>query len=158
MSQISQYQPNITISDKYHNISQISQFLPNLPYHKSAKYHNTSQISQFWPNFTISAKFHSLSQISQYQSCIIYDTSFMNFGKKLQYDYLKMMGGGSKAVWNFSENSFVLELLGFPYLLTTTHAREKHYFISLISLFILWSHSSIWCPSFLRDLIKCDPT
>ena len=25
-----------------------------------------------------------------------------------------MRGGGSKAVWNFSENSSVLELLGFP--------------------------------------------
>ena len=44
---------------------------------------------------------------------IIDDTSVMNFGKKLQYDLLKMMGGGgwSKAVWNFSENSSVLELL-----------------------------------------------
>ena len=26
-----------------------------------------------------------------------------------------MRGGGSKAVWNFSENSSVLELLSFPY-------------------------------------------
>ena len=47
---------------------------------------------------------------------IIDDTSVMNFGKKLQYDLLKMMGGGggSKAVWNFSENSSVLEGVSFP--------------------------------------------
>ena len=37
----------------------------------------------------------------------------MNFGKKLQYDFPKMRGG-SKAVWNFSENSSVLEGVGFP--------------------------------------------
>ena len=43
----------------------------------------------------------------------------MNVGKKLQYDFLKMMGGGSKAVWNFSENSSVLELLGIPNSLCT---------------------------------------
>ena len=35
------------------------------------------------------------------------------FRKKLQYDFPKMRGR-SKAVWNFSENSSVLELLGFP--------------------------------------------
>ena len=28
--------------------------------------------------------------------------------KKLQYGFLKMRGGGSKATWNFSENSSVL--------------------------------------------------
>ena len=39
----------------------------------------------------------------------------MNFGKKLQYDFLKMMGG-SKAVWNFSENSSVLEAPPVPKL------------------------------------------
>ena len=39
---------------------------------------------------------------------IIDDTSVMNFGKKLQYDFPNMRGGGSKAVWNFSENSSVL--------------------------------------------------
>ena len=44
---------------------------------------------------------------------IIDDTSVMNFGKKLQYDFLKMMGEGSKAVWKFSENSSVLVALGF---------------------------------------------
>ena len=40
----------------------------------------------------------------------------MNFGKNLQYDILKMMGGGgwSKAVWNFSENSSDLGEVGFP--------------------------------------------
>ena len=38
----------------------------------------------------------------------------MNFGKNLQYDFLKMMGGGSKAVWNFFENSSILEGKGVP--------------------------------------------
>ena len=42
------------------------------------------------------------------------DTSVMNFGKNLQYDFPKMRGG-SKAVWNFSENSSVLEGVGVPY-------------------------------------------
>ena len=37
------------------------------------------------------------------------DTSVMNFGKNLQHNFPKMRGGGSKAVWNFSENSSVLE-------------------------------------------------
>ena len=45
---------------------------------------------------------------------IIDDNSVTNFGKNLQYDFPKMRGGGSKAVWNFSENSFVLEEVGFP--------------------------------------------
>ena len=45
---------------------------------------------------------------------IIDDTSVMNFRKNLQHNFPKMRGGGSKAVWNFSENSFVLEGVGFP--------------------------------------------
>ena len=44
---------------------------------------------------------------------IIDDTMVMNFGKNLQYNFPKM-GGGSKAVWNFSENSSVLVLFGIP--------------------------------------------
>ena len=44
---------------------------------------------------------------------IIDDTSVMNFRKNLQLNFLKMRGG-SKAVWNFSENSSVLEGVGFP--------------------------------------------
>ena len=44
---------------------------------------------------------------------IIDDTSVMNFGKKLQYDFPKMRGG-SNAVWFFSKNSSVLEVRGFP--------------------------------------------
>ena len=44
---------------------------------------------------------------------IIADTSLMNFGKKLQHDFPKMRGG-SKAVWNFSENSSVLDVSGIP--------------------------------------------
>ena len=39
----------------------------------------------------------------------------MNFRKKLQHNFPKMSGwGGSKAVWNFSENSSVLEGVSFP--------------------------------------------
>ena len=45
---------------------------------------------------------------------IIDDTSVMNFRKNLQHNFLKMRGGGSKAVWNFSENSSVLEGESFP--------------------------------------------
>ena len=42
-------------------------------------------------------------------------TSVMNFGKKLQYDFPKMRGrGGSKAVWNVSENSSVLGTASAP--------------------------------------------
>ena len=55
ISQISQYQPNITISAK------ISQYRPNIPI--LTKFHNFSQISQFQPNITILTKFHNFSQI-----------------------------------------------------------------------------------------------
>ena len=47
---------------------------------------------------------------------IIDDTLVMNFRKNLQYDFPKNEGGGSKAVWNFSENSSVLVANGFPKL------------------------------------------
>ena len=46
---------------------------------------------------------------------IIKGTSVMNFGTNPQHDFPKMRGGGSKAVWNFSENSSVLEGGCFPY-------------------------------------------
>ena len=39
----------------------------------------------------------------------------MYSGKKAQHDFPKMRGGGSKAVWNFSKNSSVLEEPSFPY-------------------------------------------
>ena len=39
----------------------------------------------------------------------------MNFGTNPQHDFPKIRGGGSKAVWNFSENSSVLEGGCFPY-------------------------------------------
>ena len=45
---------------------------------------------------------------------IIDDTLVMNFRKNLQYDFPKNEGGGSKTVWNFSENSSVLEGKGVP--------------------------------------------
>ena len=38
----------------------------------------------------------------------------MYSGKKAQHDFPKMRGGGSKAVWNFSKNSSVLETPPFP--------------------------------------------
>ena len=45
---------------------------------------------------------------------IIKGTSVMSFGTNPQHDFPKMRGGGSKAVWNFSENSSVLERGCFP--------------------------------------------
>ena len=45
---------------------------------------------------------------------ILDDASVMNFRKKLQHNFPKMRGGGSKAVWNFSENSSVLEGVSVP--------------------------------------------
>ena len=46
---------------------------------------------------------------------IIRGTSVMNFGKNPQHDFPKMRGsGGSKAVWNFFENSSVLGGGCFP--------------------------------------------
>ena len=45
---------------------------------------------------------------------IIDDTSVMNFRKNCNITFRKW-GGGSKAVWNFSENSSVLEEVGIPY-------------------------------------------
>ena len=81
--QISQYQPNITISAKYHNTSQISQFWPNFT--KSGNYHNFDQISQYQPNFTISAKFHNISQISQFQPNFTISATFHNISQKWQF-------------------------------------------------------------------------
>ena len=52
---ISQFKPNFTISAKFHNFGQISQFL--------TKFHKFNQISEFQPNFRISAKFQNLDQI-----------------------------------------------------------------------------------------------
>ena len=70
ISQILQYKPNITISAKYHNISQIyinfdqiSQFQQNLTI--STKFHNFHQISRFPPNFTILTNCHISDQISR---------------------------------------------------------------------------------------------
>ena len=49
---------------------------------------------------------------------IIDDTSVMNFRKNLQYNFPKNEGGGgSIAVWNFYENSSVLEGVGAPNVL-----------------------------------------
>ena len=46
---------------------------------------------------------------------IINGTLVMNSGKNLQYNFPKTRGGGgSKAIWNFSENSSALEEVGFP--------------------------------------------
>ena len=49
------------------------------------------------------------------------------FWKKLQHDFPKMRGG-SKAVWNFSENSSVLEGLGFPYVDQNPYMGPKQVF------------------------------
>ena len=48
------------------------------------------------------------------------------FRKNLQYDFLKVRGD-AKAVWNFSENSSVLEEVGFPnpgVLMSTTKTKR----------------------------------
>ena len=45
---------------------------------------------------------------------IIDDTSVMNFRKNLQYNFPKNEGGGAMAVWNFYENSSILEGEGVP--------------------------------------------
>ena len=37
------------------------------------------------------------------------------FWKNLQHDSPNMRGGGSKAIWNFSENSSALEMPPVPY-------------------------------------------
>ena len=73
---------------------------------------------------------------------IIDDTLVMNFGKKLQYDFPKIRGGGSKAVWNFSENSSVLELSGIPYQSTKNE------------VYMLAHHRTVWlCGIFYWDII-----
>ena len=58
---------------------------------------------------------------------IIDDTSVMNFGKNLQHNFPKMRGGGggSKALWNFSENSSVLVGTGFPKSKMELYLRQK---------------------------------
>ena len=74
-----------------------------------------------WMNFRKSSKgggggSFSIQKFMLQIFAIIDDTSVMNFGKFLQYNFPKMSGGGSKAVWNFSENSSVLDGVGFPKL------------------------------------------
>ena len=59
---------------------------------------------------------------------IIDNTSVMNFRKNLQHNFPKMRGG-SKAVWNFSENSSVLDVSGIPncpiFMLAIIRMRER---------------------------------
>ena len=119
----SQYQPNITVPAKYHNISknitisakypnfdQISQFQPNLTI--SAKSHNFSQISQFWRNFTISANFFiflwitPIPQITNYQG-LCFDRSPTNVSKLPEFPKLPITPGPSF-------NILFYELLKFP--------------------------------------------
>ena len=52
--------------------------------------------------------------------------------KNLQHNFLKMRGeGGSKAVWNFSENSSVLDGVGFPNGLIEGNPLQKR-FLTLV--------------------------
>ena len=51
--------------------------------------------------------------------------SVMNFGKKLQYDFPKIRGGGSKAVWNFPKNSSVLDVSGIPKRSSYNHQNHR---------------------------------
>ena len=73
------YQPNITISAKYYNISRISKYQQNIKI--SAKYYNINQISQFQPNFTISAKYRNIRQISLYQPNIKISAKYHNISQ-----------------------------------------------------------------------------
>ena len=84
--------------------------------------------------------FHKKSFFSQLRAslreifAIIDDTSVMNFRKNLQHNFPKMRGGrGSKAVWNFSENSSVMEEVGFPY---RRNESDFKYFLGTSETFI----------------------
>ena len=85
-NQISQFQPNFTISTKFHNFHQLSQFPPNFTI--STKFHNFDQISQFPPNFTISTKFHNFNQISKFQPNFKISTKFQNSTKFQKFDQI----------------------------------------------------------------------
>ena len=105
ISQISHYPPNITISAKYHNITQ-----PNFTI--SAKSHNFSQISQFWRNITISAEFFiflwitPIPQITNYQG-LCFDRSPTNVSKLPEFPKLPITPGPSFNILSY-------ELLKFP--------------------------------------------
>ena len=78
----------------------------------------TSETDEFSEKFQGGGSF-SIQKFMLQIFAIIDDTSVMNFRKFLQHNCPKMSGGegGSKAVWNFSENSSVLEGECVPYLL-----------------------------------------
>ena len=66
--------------------------------------------------------------------------------RKAQHDFPKMRGGGSKAVWNFSENSSVLETASFPYIQSGSPVQGK-FSILLCSTKILTSPGPLAHPS-----------
>ena len=75
---------------------------------------------------------------------IIDDTLVMNFRKNLQYDFPKNEGGGSKTVWNFSENSSVLEGKGVPYSLIAWYQCRKFNILlpkRILLYFLIWGLS-----------------
>ena len=81
---------------------------------------------------------------------IIDDTLVMNFRKNLQYDFPKNEGGGSKTVWNFSENSSVLEGVGFPNQIDAI--LNQPILLLILSFLILTENSggiSEWCQNSL---------
>ena len=57
-----------------------------------------------------------------------------SFLKNPQYDFPKMRGGGSKAVWNFSENSSVLVGGGFPKLHEIAQTHRQCFCVSCTNL------------------------
>ena len=92
----------------------------------------------------------------------------MKFIKDLQPDFLKMRGRGSKAIWNFSENSSVLGPWPVPYWNSRKGRGSDHPSCEFFSSeWILWL--GLWTPSYWslckifhqhRDLksatIKCE--
>ena len=61
----------------------------------------------------------------------------MYSGKKAQHDFPKMRGGGSKAVWNFSKNSSVLEEPPFPYganKFSSSASSARHLILGLVGI------------------------
>ena len=66
----------------------------------------------------------------------------MNFGKKSATWFSGNEGGGSRAVWNFSENSSVFEGTGFPKVLYTS---PRPYFHQIQSI-----HASVYSTTVLH--------
>ena len=77
--------------------------------------------------------------------------------KKLQHNFPKMRGGGSKAVWNFSENSSVLEGVSVPRveILLKKDKTTKKCTAMCLGVVLVWTACLLWgwvWVQFLRKL------